>query len=210
MNKKIAFIEDEQLIREGVAAIIEARSSHIIAYSCSSVEEFLSAYNLNSIPDIMLLDIGLPGISGINGIPNFLELIPDLDIIMFSTYEEDEKIYNALRAGACSYVSKRSSPEKVIDALNVVSVGGAYMSPAIARKVANYFISQNSKQSINLSDRHKEIIDFIIQGHSYKDIGEKIHISHNTVKTHVKRIYELLRINSKAGLLRKYYDGELN
>ncbi len=207
--KRIAHIEDEPMIRESVAVIIHAKTNHKVVYSCESIEDFLETYDKKVIPDILLLDIGLPGLSGIEGITQILQKIPTVDIIMFSTYEETDKIYDALCAGACSYVSKRSSPIKVMEAINVVADGGAYMSPVIAKKISTYFTSLKKKSKVELSDRQKEVIELIAQGISQIEIGKRLFISHNTVKTHVKRIYELLNINSKADLLKKYYGGEI-
>lgn len=207
--KNIAIIEDEQMIRESVITFIKAKTNHNVIYSCNSIEEYLKTSTKDKIADILLLDIGLPGMSGIEGIPHILEKTKSTDIIMFSTYEETEKIYEALCAGACSYVSKRSSPEKVLNAIQVVAEGGAYMSPIIAKKISTYFASLKKKDKVRLSDRQHEIINYIAEGISLSEIGKVLFISHNTVKTHVKRIYELLNINNKADLLKKYYGGEI-
>lgn len=209
MSKKIALIEDDPTMRESVGAIILAKTNYSISYSCGSVEEFIESYSSNDIPDIMLLDIGLPGMSGIEGLPHILEAVPQLDVIMLSTYEEADDIYQALVAGACSYVSKRSSPQKVIDAITIVAMGGAYMSPTIAKKVSMYFNSINKKKKIDISSRQREIVNHLINGTTLNEIAELCFISHNTVKTHVKRIYQILKINNRADLLKKYYEGEI-
>lgn len=209
MSKKIALIEDDPVMRESVSAIILAKTNYRISYSCGSVEEFIKLYTSNDIPDIMLLDIGLPGVSGIEGLPHILDEVPNLDVIMLSTYEEADDIYQALVAGACSYVSKRSSPQKVIDAINIVAAGGAYMSPSIAKKVSMYFNSINKKKKVDISNRQREIVNHLINGTTLNEIADLCFISHNTVKTHVKRIYQLLKINNRADLLKKYYEGEI-
>jgi DNA-binding NarL/FixJ family response regulator len=209
MSKKVALVDDEPLIRESVEAFICAKTTHEVMLSCGSVESFLEELDATNLPEILFLDIGLPGLSGIEGIPKILEKAPDIDIIMLSTYEETEDIYNALCAGACSYVSKRSSPLKVIDALNVVAAGGAYMSPSIAKKISAYFMSLNKKPKVELSVRQMEIIKLMANGIPMKEIAEQCFISHNTVKTHVKRIYQILNINCKADLLKKYFNKEI-
>ena len=209
MSKKVALVDDEPLIRESVEAFISAKTTHEVMLSCGSVESFLEELDASNLPEILFLDIGLPGLSGIEGLPKILEKAPDIDIIMLSTYEETEDIYNALCAGACSYVSKRSSPLKVIDALNVAAAGGAYMSPSIAKKISAYFMSLNKKPKVELSARQMEIIKLMANGIPMKEIAEQCFISHNTVKTHVKRIYQILNINCKADLLKKYFNKEI-
>ena len=209
MNKQIAIIEDNLSLIANLSTFINTTTQHSIIYKCGSVEEFLKSYLPHKLPDIMFLDIGLPGMSGIEGIPKILEVLPKLDIIMLSSYEETDIIYDALCAGACSYVSKRSSLVKIVDALEVVAQGGSYMSPMIAKKISNYFKSLKKKPKLELTSRQKEIITYMAAGIKLSEIADRCSISHNTVKTHVKRIYEVLNINNKADLLKKYYKGDI-
>ncbi len=209
LKKRIVIIEDNELMVQSLTEYINATTSHDIVLTCGSVEAFLSGQTARMKPDIMFLDIGLPGISGIEGIPQILELVPDLDIIVLSTYEESDAIYDALCAGACSYVSKRNSLVKVMEALEVVANGGSYMSPLIAKKISNYFRSLSNAPKVELSSRQKEIIKYMAEGIKLSEVAERCSISHNTVKTHVKRIYETLNINNKSDLLKKYYKGDI-
>ncbi|TPV32991.1 response regulator transcription factor [Paucihalobacter ruber] len=155
---------------------------------------------------ILLLDIQLPGKTGVESLPKIKMLLPDLDVIILTTFEETDMIFKALSAGACSYVSKRSSLQKIKEAVEVVAQGGSYMSPAIARKIADFYAPKKHHQ---LSDRQLEIVKGIVNGKSYKMIANDLFISLDTVRSHIKNIYNTLEINSKAELIRKSYDNEL-
>ena len=148
------------------------------------------------------------GISGIEGIPLLLNVFPEVDIIMLTTFEDKEKIFNALSAGACSYLSKKTPLKKILEAVEVVYAGGSYMSPSIARKVVNRF-SANKRTSRKLTQRQREIVDGIVAGKSYKMIADDLFVSLDTVRSHIKNIYKALSINSKAELIKKSYDNEI-
>ena len=135
--------------------------------------------------------------------PEIKLLKSDLDVIILTTFEETDMIFKALSAGACSYVSKRSSLQKINEAVKVVAEGGSYMSPAIARKIADYYAPKKSK---SLTNRQIEIVDGIVNGKSYKVIADDLFISLDTVRSHIKNIYKILEINSKAELIRKSYE----
>ena len=125
-----------------------------------------------------------------------------------NTFEETDVIFKALSNGACSYVSKRVSLEKISEAVTVVREGGSYMSPSIARKIANFYMPKTENKSV-LTDRQMEIVNGIVSGKSYKVIAEDLFVSINTVRSHIKNIYNILEINSKAELIKKSFDREL-
>jgi DNA-binding NarL/FixJ family response regulator len=127
---------------------------------------------------------------------------------MLTTFEDNDSIYKALCAGACSYLSKKTPLKKILEAILVVHQGGSYMSPAIARKIANHFAQKQIKSNV-LTERQKEIVTGIVAGKSYKMIANDLFVSIDTVRTHIKNIYKALEINSKAELIRKSYDNEL-
>jgi len=143
--------------------------------------------------------------TGLEGIPQIKKLYPHLDIIMLTTYDEEEKIFTALQSGACSYLSKKTPLEKIIETIRIVHQGGSYMSPAIARKLTSY-ISSGSKpsNSYDLSPRQIMIIEGLVDGLSYKGLSEKLEISVSTVKTHIKRIYQAMHVSSKSEAVAKY------
>lgn len=208
MKTTLAIIEDEATIRESLQIFIEAKSEMKVIGDFVSIEDFLSN-TMHSDPQILILDIGLPGMSGISGIPHIKDRFPDINIVMLTTYEEDDKIFESLKAGACSYISKRTPLVKILEALQIVALGGSYMSPGIARRVATFFMQQPEKTKYTISSRQREIVQHIVEGNSYKEIADKCYISVNTVRSHIKKIYDLLQVNSKVGLISKYHKGEI-
>ena len=207
----LALIEDDLLIQESLHDFFGTQEGIADLQMATSVEAFLSDFSRkqNQLePDIILLDINLLGLSGIEGIPLLLNVFPEVDIIMLTTFEDKEKIFNALSAGACSYLSKKTPLKKILEAVEVVYAGGSYMSPSIARKVVSRF-APNKKLSRKLTARQQEIVDGIVAGKSYKMIADDLFVSLDTVRSHIKNIYKTLNINSKVELIRKSYDNEI-
>ncbi|AEE50416.1 response regulator [Haliscomenobacter hydrossis] len=208
----LAIVEDDPLIRESLENFLTEHPSLKIGLIAKSMEEFLEAIkDAASRPalDLLLLDIELPGMSGIQGIYHIKQKYPDLDIVMLTTFEEEEKIFNSLCAGACSYISKRTPLVTIREAIFTVHRGGSYMSPSIARKIAQHFMPKERKEGELLSLRQKEIVQGIVDGLSYKMIADKLDISIDTVRDHIKRIYRALEVNSKAEVIRKSLEGEI-
>ncbi len=207
----VGIIEDEPIVRESLVTFFEDQNILEVVCQVKSIEDFEEFYDDGSatVPDVLLLDIGLPGLSGLEGIRVIKKRIPTTDIIMLTTYEESEIIFKALCAGACSYLSKRSSLSQILEAITVVSQGGSYMSPSIARKVVTYFApSSNSKKEL-LTPRQQQIVAGLVDGLSYKMIADKYMVSIETVRDHIKKIYKKLQINSKAELIKLSVDGDL-
>lgn len=206
----LAIIEDDPVVRESLESFLGANLAIQIMYIAESVEIFLNVLKVTRNPqiDLLLLDIGLPGISGLEAIRPIKKLLPKTDIVMLTTYEEDDKIFKALCAGAVSYLTKRTPLSKIQEAIFTIHRGGSYMSPSIARKVVEYFLPKEKKES-PLTARQKQIVQGIVDGLSYKMIGEKYMISLDTVRDHIKKIYKALEINSKSELIRKSMDGDI-
>lgn len=210
MSQYLVIVEDNDSMRESLSLFVSAKTAISVIADFSSVEDLLDHTFTERVPSLMILDVGLPGMTGIEGIPHIKSKFPDVNIIMLTTYEEDDKIFAALSAGACSYISKRTPLPKIMEALNIVANGGSYMSPSIARKVASFFNKkENAKIKTPLSIRQKEIVEHIVAGHTYLEIAKLCFISINTVRSHIKKIYEILQINSKVSLLTKYHGGEI-
>ena len=207
----VGIIEDEPIVRESLVTFLNSRPNFEVVCEVDSVEKFQSKYSSQSetIPDVLLLDIGLPGMSGLEGIREIKKIGSETDIIMLTTYEESDKIFKALCAGACSYLSKRSSLTQIYEAISVVSQGGSYMSPSIARKVIKYFNPAESSKKELLTPRQQQIVTGLVEGLSYKLIADKYLISIETVRDHIKKIYRKLQINSKAELIKMSIDGEI-
>lgn len=205
----VIIVEDHQITRESLVQYFVSESEINVVYATDTVESALSFLrNSKMKPQLMLLDIGLPGMSGLEAIPIVKALVENIDIVMFTNFDEDEMIFSALCSGAVSYISKRTPLKTIAAALKVVHEGGSYMSPQIARKVTNHFHIKRQK-SKQLTDRQMEIVHGLVEGKSYKMIAADLFISIETVRTHIKRIYKTLQVNSSLELVKKYNSGNI-
>lgn len=203
----IVIVEDDPVVLDGLVSFFNMQQPIKLIETFMSVELFMSWLEFKSDSEfVLLLDIQLPGQSGIEALPKIKSLLPSLEVIILTTFEETDIIFKALSAGACSYISKRSPLPKIKEAVEVVAQGGSYMSPAIARKIADYYKPRPKTQ---LTKRQLDIVNGIVNGQSYKMIADDLFISLDTVRSHIKNIYKVLEINSKAELIRKSYDDEL-
>lgn len=193
----ILIIEDNKLIGESLKEYLDIDFNVIDVFN--SIEHFLLDINPKKIPDIVILDVVLPGMNGVTGIPKIKEIFPDTNIVIFSVMEDDENIYRALSNGAIGYLSKEHTLGEIADILHVVYAGGSYMSPVISRKILNFFKPQRNILD-DLTTREKEIAESILQGLSYKMIALNFNISIDTVRKHIKSIYKKFHINSKGEL----------
>ena len=203
---RITIIEDDTTIRRNLVAFIGFHEDMELVVECGSVEDFLHLMSSKALKaDILLLDIGLPGMSGLEGISKIKEKAPNIDIIMLTTYDEEEKIFAALQSGACSYLSKKTSLEKIIETIRIVHGGGSYMSPAIARKLTSY-ISKGAptKNTYKLTPKQVLIIEGLVDGLSYKGLATRLDVSVSKIKTHIKRIYQTMHVSSKSEAVAKY------
>ncbi|MCB0631501.1 MAG: response regulator transcription factor [Saprospiraceae bacterium] len=206
---KLGIIEDEPLVRENLEIYLTSQANMEIVLSTNSVEDFLDQEKFIKDIDILLLDINLPGMSGLEGIRHIKNGRPDIDIIMLTSYDDSDRIFKALCAGAVSYLSKRSDLKSIRDALQTVSGGGSYMSPSIARKVINHFAPRRQDPEKKLTPRQEQIVQGLIDGLSYKLIADKYLISVETVRDHIKKIYKKLEVNSRTEVIKKKLDGEI-
>jgi DNA-binding NarL/FixJ family response regulator len=194
--KKVVIIEDDFTI----ASIMQTQINALEGYSCNHV--FYNPLDfINNPPecDIVLLDIILPKMNGLDAIDKLLEINPELSIIINSIKDDPDTIFKALQKGAVGYIDKQSFAMNFMEVFQSVENGGAYMTPKIARKVMNFF--QNKKQALNkLTEREIEISTAILDGLSYKLIADRFNISIDTVRSHIKNIYKKLKINSKSEL----------
>ncbi|MBI1227148.1 MAG: response regulator [Bacteroidetes bacterium] len=207
----LAIVEDDLIVRESLQTLFGENPQFELQAVHGNVEDFLKALETTPQiqPNILLLDIQLPGMSGIAGIPHIKRLRPSTNIVMLTTFEDSESIFAALCAGACSYLSKQTSLVNIRDAVITVSRGGSYMSPSVARKVVEHFSPKPKKESAHLTDRQLDIVRCIVDGLSYKMIADRLDISIDTVRTHIMHVYRALNINSKGELIRKSLEGEV-
>jgi DNA-binding NarL/FixJ family response regulator len=213
-NINVAIIEDDKVIHESLVQSINMYPAMNLSWDAYSVEEALECIGKSKtpIPDVILLDIGLPGMSGLDGIPHIKKSLDNSDIIMLTTYDESEIIFKALCSGACSYISKKTSLKVIMDSIFTVYRGGSYMSPTIARKIAQHFAPLKKPESENhhsLTQRQLEIVKHLSQGLSYKMIGDTMSISIDTVRSHIKKIYKALEVNNKLAVIDMYREGRI-
>ena len=196
---KIAIVEDQRQIREGLAIMINFTDGFDCVGSYRSMEEALERIKHN-IPDMLLSDIGLPGMSGTEGITILKERYPHLKILMLSVYDDNERIFDALCAGACGYLLKKTPPAKLIDSLKEAMDGGAPMSPEVARKVITLFrdFRPPEKVEYDLTPHEVRLLKLIVEGHNYTTAAEELRVSYNTIKFHMRHIYEKLQVHSKS------------
>jgi DNA-binding NarL/FixJ family response regulator len=208
---RVSIVEDNKVIRDNVSKFISFHEEFEIASVDGSATSFLNSLTINSSfkSDILLLDIGLPGISGIEAIPLILEKMPELNIVMLTTYEEEDVIVKALCAGACSYISKKASLEEIVEALRIVAAGGSYMSPSIAREIVNHLMGGRVSKATILTDRQKEILEKLVDGKSYQTIASELFVSVETVRSHIKKMYKVLHVSNKTEAIIQYMKGHI-
>ncbi|HYX07117.1 MAG TPA: response regulator transcription factor [Bacteroidales bacterium] len=206
----VAIIEDDQVIREGIREYLHSQPDMSCLTAKESVELFLGTLDTDNLPDVILMDIGLPGMSGISGIKIIHDKYPDINIIMFTIYNDSHKIFQSLCAGASGYLLKNVPFPEIKKAIEMVNEGGSFMSPQIARKVIDYFRhDKSSKKKSILTDREREIVMGLVDGLSYKMIANQACISLETVRSHIKNIYSKLQVHCKADIIRKSLSGEI-
>ncbi|MEO7174260.1 MAG: response regulator transcription factor [Saprospiraceae bacterium] len=204
---RIGIVEDNHEFRNALQLILGGTPGYACTSVFSNAEEAIKRLALEK-PDIVLMDIQLPGMSGIDCIKQIKSEAPDIQFMMFTSYEDDEKIFDALAAGASGYILKRTPPAKLIEAVRELYEGGSPMSTEIARKVVGSFQQKKRVAGMEnnpLSEREKQILDQLADGFMYKEIASNLFISIATVKQHVHRIYEKLHVQSRTGAINKYY-----
>ena len=201
---KLAIVEDNTALRQSLEQLFDRTPNMKCVSSLNNLLNVVSEFQ-KSQPGIVLMDIGLPAINGIEGVRTVRSNFENIQVIMFTVFEDDEKIFEAIRAGASGYLLKKTPPEEILEAINELHEGGAPMSPSIARKVIQAFQVKPSTvlQDHQLTSREKEILYALVDGLSYKKIAEKYFVSIHTVRSHISSIYEKLHVNSKAQAVAK-------
>jgi DNA-binding NarL/FixJ family response regulator len=196
---RVALVEDQRLTREGLATLIGTAPDLKVSGQYESMEAALPAIEREP-PDVLLADIGLPGMSGIEGVRQIHQRFPELPILMLTVHGDDDSVYAAVCAGACGYLLKETEPAKLLDCIHELHAGGAPMSPEIARKVVSTFrkFAPPSQADAGLSPRQVEILQLLAEGHSYKTCAESLDLSLDTVRFHVRRIYDRLHVHSRS------------
>ncbi|HEY9113780.1 MAG TPA: response regulator transcription factor [Bacteroidales bacterium] len=201
----VAIVEDDNEIRPLLEMIIDRSPGFSCKDTFSDCEQ-ATAYIRNNPPNVVLMDVELPGMSGIEGIRQLKEHLPDTDFIMLTIRDDDETVLQALAAGATGYLLKDTPPAKLLDGIREVFEGGAPMSPTVARKIAASFYNTEPSP---LSERETEILEKLCDGHNYTTIADTLYISGHTVRVHIKNIYRKLQVNSRAEAVKKAIQGKL-
>lgn len=209
---KIIIVEDVDEIREGIMYLINSSDGFNCIAAFNSAENLISALPQLK-PDIILMDIGLPGMTGIECTRIIKESHPQIKIMIFTVFEDDDRLFEALKTGANGYILKKTPPGKLIDAFKDMHMGGAPMSLQISRRVVEYFrdgkkmIKSGADSEFNLSKRELEILELMSSGFRNKEIAEKLFISAHTVRSHIYNIYEKLHVQNRVEALNKISSG---
>ncbi|MDP4262172.1 MAG: response regulator transcription factor [Bacteroidota bacterium] len=201
----VVIIEDIKEIREGLQLLIDSSDGFSCLQTFSTAEQAMEQLP-RSCPDVVLMDINLPGISGIEAIRKLKPQCPGTQFIMSTVYEDDENIFESLKSGASGYLLKKTAPSKILDAITEVYEGGSPMSSQIARRVIASFQKKDSIDEADiLTPKEKEILKALAKGLRYKEIADEMKISMETVRSHARKIYEKLHVQSRTEALNKVY-----
>lgn len=205
MTIKVAIVEDDDEVREGLSILINGSPGFqcVAAYPDAELAvKFLHAQG----PDVVLMDIQLPGMSGIECIQKLREKRPELQIMVLTVYEDDDRIFKSLVAGASGYILKKTPPAELLEAIRDLHNGGSPMSDGIARRVVQAFqqMGVSSKEIENLTGREMEVLSYVAQGYPDKEIAEKLFLSSETVRTHLRNTYRKLHVRSRTEAMVKY------
>jgi DNA-binding NarL/FixJ family response regulator len=201
---RVAIVEDEREMREGLRVLLDFTPNFVCVGNFGSMEEALRRIEQTEV-DLILTDIGLPRMDGIEGTRILREKFPELPIVVLTVHGEDDKIFQALCAGANGYLLKDTPPARIIEALREVLEGGAPMSPDVARRVVNIFrtFAPPVEADYHLAEQETRILKMLVDGHHYKTAAFELNISTSTVSFHLKNIYEKLQVHSKTEAVAK-------
>ena len=203
---RIAIVEDQIRYRDLLRLILTGSDNIELLFEkdhCRNIMEDV----VKQLPDVLIMDIDLPGKSGIEAVREVKEVFPDLKILMLTVFEDDEKIFGAIKAGANGYLLKKDPPQKILDAIQELYEGKSSMNGLIAKKVLEYFQQKPAvtvEEKYHITKREKEILSFLMEGFSYKEIAVKCFISPETMNSHIKNIYQKLNVHSRAQLAARF------
>jgi DNA-binding NarL/FixJ family response regulator len=209
MKTRVALIEDRKAIRESLSMLIDGSPGLELAGAYPDCQN-LVAHIKASPPDVVLMDIELPGMNGIEAVHLLKKEFPALIMIMHTVFEDDDKVFDAICAGASGYLLKDTPPARLVESISEAVNGGAPMSPSIAKKTLSLFQKyllpeqhEEKKERLQLTQREKEVLQWLVKGYSYKMIADACQISFDTVRTHIRNIYEKLHVASSTQAVAK-------
>lgn len=197
-------VEDNPFFRETVVELVERRPGMRCTLAAGSCEEAVAALRRGHVPQVVLMDLGLPGMSGVDGIGRIRAMSPASQIVVLTVHEDDDNVFEALCAGACGYLLKPASGDRIVEAVETALRGGAPMNAFIARKVLRMFTQHARPRSdYGLSDREREILQLLVEEKTQKQIAQALSLSPHTVDTHLRNIYGKLHVHSRSGAVAK-------
>jgi DNA-binding NarL/FixJ family response regulator len=205
LTTRIVIVEDKKGIRDGLQVLLCATDGIECVAGYGNCEDMLPRLETDK-PDVILMDIGLPGMSGIEGTKKAKKILPDATVLVLSVYEDDENIFKALCMGASGYLVKNTPPARLIEAIKEAHGGGSPMSANIARKVVNLFrknLSGKVDNDVHLTERETEVLTGLSEGHSYMSVADSLFISVDTVRYHIRNIYQKLEVHSQSEAVSK-------
>jgi DNA-binding NarL/FixJ family response regulator len=207
---RVVVVEDRRELREGLSALIDGTEGYRCVRSYGSMEEALAGIARDT-PDVVLLDIGLPGMSGIDGARVLKQRLPSARILMLTVYEDDERIFEALCAGATGYLLKKTPPARLLGDLKEAVDGGAPMSPEVARRVVELFRTIQPPRTVDyhLTPHETRLLRLLVDGHNYKTAAVELGVSVNTISFHMRHVYDKLQVHSKSEAVAKALKGRL-
>ena len=206
MPIRVSIIEDLAEVREGLVELVQSDAELLMVSSFKDAETAVEKLPLLQA-DVVIMDINLPGMSGIECIKSIKEKCPGTQFMTFTVYENDEKVLHALRAGASGYLLKRTEPQRILESIKELNQGGSPMSSNVARKLLTIFVHEKVKQKKEiLSDRENEVLQLLADGLLYKEIAERLYIGHGTVRQHIHNIYEKLHVHNRTEAVNKYFE----
>jgi DNA-binding NarL/FixJ family response regulator len=200
----VAIIEDDRLVREGLSTLINSTAGYRCIGAYRSMEDAL-ARPWTETPSVVLVDLGLPGMSGIQGLPLVHAKYPSVPLLVLTVYEDDDRIFDALCAGACGYLLKKTPPDRLMTALAEVLEGGAPMSPEIARRVLTMFREIRTPEPVTdtLTPHERRLLKLLVEGHNYQSAAVELGVSFSTINFHMQNIYTKLQVHSKSEAVAK-------
>ena len=211
MNRiNVIIFDDNDSLRDSVAMLLKESGDFTLVGSYADCLDVTNNIR-NTKPDVVIMDIDMPGMNGIQAVKVIRNNFPTVQVLMFTVFDDDEKVFAAIKAGAGGYILKNAEPQNLLHAISEVYNGGAPMTPGIARKVLLQFqdVLPDENKDYHLSQREKEVLALLVEGHPYKMIGSKLNITYDTVRAHMKKIYEKLHVASMTEAVAKAINQKL-